>query len=262
MKIMLGVPCYGGNLHACCASSIIALHDKARRAGHSISTFWVWNESLIQRARNNTLSTFLDSDSDVLFFIDSDIEFNAQAAVAMLEDAHYLSTSEGLSKLFGHVVPPIVGGSYPSKRIDPGAFASNLDAGLSPEEAIAMAAKQTIHADISSPADMVEALYTDKGTYIEVKHLPTGLMAISRGAAQAYLELVKPAEYEQDGQLRADWFACDVAEVGAAKTKVLLSEDYSFCRRYTDHGGKVLVCTDMIGAHYGSMMFGKKPVQT
>ena len=260
MKVMLGVPCYGGNLHACCASSIIALYDKTRRAGHSLSTYWVWNESLIQRARNNALSSFLSSDADVLFFIDSDVEFSPQKATHMLEDAHYFSTSEGLSRLHGHVVPPIVGGSYPSKRIDPDSFADGVALGMAPAEALATSAKQTIYADIKSSADMVNAVYTDTSTYFEVEHLPTGLMAISRRAALAYLELVKPARYQQDGELRADWFACDVAEVGEAKTPTLLSEDYSFCRRYIDKaGGKVLVCTDLIGAHYGSMMFGKKP---
>lgn len=38
----------------------------------------VWNESLIQRARNNIATTFLETDFQKLMFVDSDIEFRTE----------------------------------------------------------------------------------------------------------------------------------------------------------------------------------------
>ena len=73
--MMIATPCYGGQVTAHYARSMIQLSEALQEFGIYWEYDQLWNESLIQRARNAHAQAFLESDHDFLFFIDADIEF-------------------------------------------------------------------------------------------------------------------------------------------------------------------------------------------
>jgi len=81
--------------------SILKLQETLITAKFEHDFLVIENESLIQRARNNAVTTFLETDFERLLFIDSDIEF----------------TPEDVSKLWNMNCDVAVG-CYPMKRLD------------------------------------------------------------------------------------------------------------------------------------------------
>jgi hypothetical protein len=65
--------------------SLVALNGLAHALGFEVATHVIWNESLIQRARNNHVTAFMDTpDATHLMFIDSDVQFSAASILRML----------------------------------------------------------------------------------------------------------------------------------------------------------------------------------
>jgi hypothetical protein len=86
MNIMIGTPMYGGVCYGNFMTSIFGLHEILVQNGHAMSLKFLYNESLIQRARNLIANSFLqDPDSDILLFIDADIEFDPVEVYEMLK---------------------------------------------------------------------------------------------------------------------------------------------------------------------------------
>ena len=101
-KLFVGMPCYGGMMTGMTAKSLLDLQTLMTQYGVEVKFSFLFNESLIQRARNYIVDEFLNrSDSTHLMFIDADIAFNPQDIVAML----------ALDK-------EIIGGPYPKKSIE------------------------------------------------------------------------------------------------------------------------------------------------
>jgi hypothetical protein len=82
LKVMIGTPCYGGQLTEAYLHGIMDLTRVAAQNNFQVHLNTIGNESLITRARNTLVSQFLDYDEKEpdrfthLFFIDSDIGFN------------------------------------------------------------------------------------------------------------------------------------------------------------------------------------------
>ena len=84
-KIFIATPCYGNMLMAPYVSSLLSTTKLLDQKGIGYTTHFMGNESLVQRARNIIAQKFLNSDCTHLLFIDSDIEWNAQAVVDLLD---------------------------------------------------------------------------------------------------------------------------------------------------------------------------------
>ena len=83
-KIFIGTPMYGGN---CSGSYTKACTDLALMAGANgidVRFYYLFNESLIQRARNYVVDEFLRSDCTHLVFIDSDIAFDPRDVLGLI----------------------------------------------------------------------------------------------------------------------------------------------------------------------------------
>ena len=101
--VQFALPCYGGILHECVATSLIKFAIYAQRLGMAFSLDTMINESLVQRARNHLSAKFLENGvATHLMFIDSDIGFEP----------------EHIFKLILHD-KDIVGGLYPKKTLPP-----------------------------------------------------------------------------------------------------------------------------------------------
>ena len=65
-------------VHSAHFRSCLDLKESLTQVGLKHDWLVMWNESLIQRARNNMVRDFLKTDFQALFFIDSDISFDAE----------------------------------------------------------------------------------------------------------------------------------------------------------------------------------------
>lgn len=83
--LFLGVPAYGGMTHGIFTRSLADLSSKCAQYGIQLQIYFLFNESLVQRARNYCCSEFVARSKATHFmFIDADIGFDAQDVLGML----------------------------------------------------------------------------------------------------------------------------------------------------------------------------------
>lgn len=109
-KIFLATPMYGGQCHGMYTKSIADLAKICQAYEVDLKLFYLFNESLITRARNYCVDEFVRSDYTHLMFIDSDIGFDPNdvltlATLADPEDENPETRKE------------IICGPYPKKTI-------------------------------------------------------------------------------------------------------------------------------------------------
>ena len=101
-KLFVATPMYGGQCTGMYMKSCLDLQGVMSQYGVETKFSFIFNESLIQRARNYLTDEFLHrSDCTHMLFIDADIAFNPQDVVALL------ALDKG-----------IIGGPYPKKSIE------------------------------------------------------------------------------------------------------------------------------------------------
>ena len=82
-KIMIATPMYGGQCAGIYTKSSTDLAAAALKYGVECRFFFLFNESLITRARNYLVDEFMRSDCTHLMFIDSDIGFDPTDVLAL-----------------------------------------------------------------------------------------------------------------------------------------------------------------------------------
>ena len=100
-KLFVATPMYGGQCVGLYMKACLDLQAICVRYGMEVRFSFLFNESLITRARNYLVDEFLRSGFTHLLFIDSDILFNPEDVLALL----------GLDK-------DVIGGPYPKKSIN------------------------------------------------------------------------------------------------------------------------------------------------
>ena len=105
-KVFLATPMYGGMCHGLYTKSLMDTTALCMTHGLQLQIYYMFNESLITRARNYCVANFLKSDSEYLLFIDSDIAWNAMDLVYMW---HLLTENPEQYK--------VLCGLYPKKTI-------------------------------------------------------------------------------------------------------------------------------------------------
>src|SRR4051812_42718694 len=83
-SIFLAAPMYGGMATGPFLKSLLDLQGKCNQYGIGIVFYFLFNESLITRARNYLADEFLRSKCTHMMFIDADIDFKAMDVIAML----------------------------------------------------------------------------------------------------------------------------------------------------------------------------------
>ena len=112
-KIFVATPMYGGQCAGYYTQSIMELNILLQKSGVEAQYSFMFNESLITRARNALTNGFLKSGCTHLLFIDSDIKFRATDIMAMLE-----------------ADKDIICGIYPKKEINWDSVKKAMDAGV------------------------------------------------------------------------------------------------------------------------------------
>ena len=83
-SVLVGTPSYDGRIDVCYAHSLRMTERQASMRGIDITPVYLSYDALVQRARNDLVQIALEGGFDDLFFIDSDMEWDADWALAIL----------------------------------------------------------------------------------------------------------------------------------------------------------------------------------
>ena len=244
-KVFVATPMYGGMAHGLYIKSCLDLQTTMARYGVETKFSFLFNESLITRARNYLVDEFLRSDFTHLLFIDSDIHYNPQDVIAML----------ALDK-------DVIGGPYPKKSMNWNniAQAARNHPGLEPRELENLVGDYVFNVVRGTKQFQV----TDP---LEVLEIGTGFMMVKREVFNKIEAAYPTIKYKPDhvGQANFDgsryihaYFdtVIDTADsMTGGGSERYLSEDYMFCQMWRKIGGQVWLCPWMKTQHIGTYAF-------
>lgn len=81
---MIGTPCYDGKVDVWYTNSLVNTIKMSKDYNIEITPLWVSFDALVQRARNDTISSAIEGNYDDLIWIDSDIEWNPEWVFKLL----------------------------------------------------------------------------------------------------------------------------------------------------------------------------------
>ena len=244
-KLFVATPMYGGQCAGMYTRSIADLSAFCARYQIPLQLYYLFNESLITRARNYCVDEFMRSDASHLMFIDSDIGFNPQDVIAMLalmdDDTPY----------------DVMGGPYPKKCISWEKIKAAVDKGFADEDPNNL--EKYVGDYVFNPKHSQKEI--PLGEPVEVLEIGTGFFMARRKTfdqyAKAYPELsykpdhVRTEHFDGSREIMA-YFDCIIDP----ESKRYLSEDYNFCYHAAKAGMKVWFCPWMKLQHVGSYVFG------
>ena len=247
-SIMVCTPMYGGACAGSYVGSLCDLTAKCLEHGIKMKAYFLFNESLITRARNYCVDEFLRSDFTHLMFIDSDIGFNADDVISMLalqgDETEY----------------DIMCGPYPKKCISWEKIKLAVDKGYADENPNNL--EKYVGDYVFNPRiNSVGETRIPLDRPVEINEGGTGFMMIRRSAFTKYAEAFPELKYLPD-HARSDHFDGS-REITAyfdtiidPVTRRYLSEDYMFCHNAIKIGMKVWLCPWMQLRHIGMYTFG------
>jgi hypothetical protein len=234
-NLTIGTPCFGGQLSWLYAVSLLKLQKNFTSRGWNINYLLQAGDALVTRARQTIVCHFLDNPQAThLLFVDADIGFEPEQVLRLLEfDAD------------------VVGAVYPAKQINWDQIPAAVQAGRSPLESAALS--------YVVERDAAEEVVT-RGGFLKSRYAGTGFLMIRRPALEAMIKHYPELRYTHehrghDPLIGSPWrsalFNCMIDQ----KTGYYLSEDFSFCRRWTDMGGEIWVDYTSRLNHVGLMVY-------
>ncbi len=247
-KLFVAAPMYGGQCSGMFARSIADLSALATHYGIQVRFYFLFNESLITRARNYCADEFLRSGDTHLMFIDSDIGFNARDVIALLA----LADNEDSSNEYD-----IIAGPYPKKCISWEKIKTAVDKGFADENPQNL--EKYVGDYVFNPVQGSTSI--PLGQPVEVLEAGTGFMMIKRETFLKFQEAYPEQMYTPD-HIRTEAFDGSRQIMAFFDTPICpetnryLSEDYMFCQWSRKAGMKVWFCPWMQLQHVGMYVFG------
>lgn len=246
-KIMVATPMYGGQCHGMYAKSCADLSKLCQAYEIDLKFFYLFNESLITRARNYCVDEFMRSDYTHLMFIDSDIGFDPHDVISLaaMMDPEDKSPKE------------IMCGPYPKKTIAWEKIKRAVDKGFADENPQNL--EKYVGDYVFNPADGSGSIRIDEPC--AVLEGGTGFMMIARSAFEKFSVAYPDYTYLPD-HVRTKHFDGS-REIGMyfqalidPKSRRYLSEDYMFCQYMNEIDVNTYLCPWMALLHTGSYTFG------
>jgi hypothetical protein len=244
-KILVATPMYGGMCGGQYTKSTADLAKLAMQYQMTIDFFYLFNESLITRARNYCADEFLRNEQYThLMFIDSDIGFNPNDVLSLAAIADPESDKD------------VICGPYPKKTISWEKIKLAVDKGFADENPHNLA--KYVGDYVFNPVEGATEIHIEEPC--EVMEGGTGFMMIQRKTFEKYTEAYPDLMYTPD-HVRSDNFdgtreiMCFFDALIDPKSKRYLSEDYMFCQWTRAIGLKVWMCPWMQMSHTGSYNF-------
>ena len=248
-KIMVCTPMYGGMCSGMYSKACCDLATLSTKYQMDLKFFYLFNESLIPRARNYLVDEFLRAEEYThLMFIDADIHF----------DPNDVLTLAALDK-------DIIGGPYPKKCIAWEKVRNSVDTGLADEDPTVL--EQYTGDYVFNPVENTHKIQVAEP--VDVLEIGTGFMLIKREVFDDFKEAYPQFTYTPDHN-RSEHFSGDreihayfdtvidsdayLGEI-SGKSNRYLSEDYFFCQFVRRLGYKIYLCPWMKLGHMGSYVF-------
>jgi hypothetical protein len=234
VNLVIATPCFGGQISVLYAASLFKLQKVIRSySGLNLKVLFKDGDALITRARASLISQFLDDPSAThLLFVDADIGFEAEQVLRLIECGADMCAAV-----------------YPIKRIDWEKVKRTIETAR-PDPAAA-ALKYVFEVD--DPNAVIA-----KAGFVKVRYAGNGFLMIRRQALQRMCAHYPQLQYKRDHSIDASTasdnrfalFECMIAEDGT-----YLSEDFAFCKRWTDMGGEIWADLGSKLSHVGPMAF-------
>lgn len=245
-KVMIGAPMYGGQCTGTFCKAMTDLSVMFTQAQIPWVPYFLFNESLITRARNYIASAFMNSDCTHLMFIDSDIGFSPQDVLALLHLSHQKDSPYD-----------IIGGPYPKKTISWEKVKAAVDKGAADTDPNELS--NYVGDYVFNPKAGTERI--PLGEPCEVLEIGTGFMMIRRNTFVKFQEAYPQYWYRPDHIRTAEFDGSKKimqffqAEIDP-KSERYLSEDYWFTQKAQEIGLRTWLCPWMSMTHMGSYLFG------
>jgi hypothetical protein len=234
INLVVATPCFGGQISVVYAASLLRLEKRLKAfRGVDLKVLFKDGDALITRARASLVAQFLDDPAAThLLFIDSDIGFEPEQALRLIQCGADMCAAV-----------------YPIKRLDWDKVRKTM-AAARPDPAAA-ALKYVFEVDDPNAV-------TEKGGFVKVRYAGTGFLMIRRGVLERMCGRYPQLQYQRDHSIDATssshhrfaLFECMIADDGT-----YLSEDFAFCKRWTDMGGEIWADLDSKLSHVGPMAF-------
>lgn len=223
-KVFIGTPSAGGHVKAEYNGSLARMIARLERSGIQTDFQNIDGpDSAIQR--DGIVQKFLASDFTHLLQTDSDMMFPPDLCGRML----------AFDK-------PVIGAIYTRRIFNIVQMRDLMQSGTSFDDAYSMAHVFNIEL-------LNNTISINQDGFGRVAKVGTGFMLIRRDAFEAMKAKVEPYQSESltvGGSALLAYFR----RIGA------LSDDFSFCKRWTDHGGEVWACDDPQVRHIGDFQYG------
>ncbi len=214
-SIFCALPAFGHQVNSQTTTSLVALTQRLTLEGIPFAIGAISHPDIAD-LRNVFATTFYDClDATHLLFVDADMQFEPELVLDMLR-----------------ADVPLVGAIYPKKRLPISYVGSALDPQAEPE-----------------------------GNLLELEGLGCGVMLIRRDCIENIIAKGN-VEIEEDPL----GVAADMVKAHGA-TRIIrlfdlikdgkrrLSEDFSFCKRHRDSGGRVMAIINHVTCHLGMYQF-------
>ena len=244
--IFIATPCYGGQIGEPYFRSMLKFAMLCNKYNIKYTVSTLANESLIPRGRNTLVSFFMENkDATHLFFIDADIEFNAED---LLRQVAYDKD--------------IVVGAYPKKALNWNSIISaarNPDLDETAESIEGHSTNYVVNFDFlkdedGKPVPQIQI----QDNLVKLKDAGTGFMCIKKECIQKMFDNYPDLKYNNDINVDQKFekhmyalFDCIIDP----ESRRYLSEDYTFCRYWQNLGGDVFLDPRTALNHVGHYTF-------
>jgi len=223
-KIMVCTPCHSDvSMHY--TQAVLKFQLECMKRNIMVS-FSLLKSSLVTQGRNLCVAEFLNhkDNYDYLLFIDSDISFKPETIFKMID-----------------ADKDIIACPYPMKMFETDKMWKKIK-----ETDMVKSEKDLLSSGYMYPIKIGKnELIVDKGV-MEVTHAPTGCMLIKRNvidkliAKHPELEIYQPTVINGKETKKENFYNL-FDTLHDLETKRYFGEDFGFCQRWTDIGGKVYV---------------------
>ena len=231
VKLFLSTPCYGGLCLEPFLTSILRLQILLMKEKVELLLDTTENESLVHRARNVSVGRFMQkTDADLFMFVDADVHFDPESVVRLINSGHDISVA-----------------CYPKKIVMWDQARDRLASG-----------------DNRNPAMLASSLVVNFGAhsrpiengFVEILDGPTGFMMIKRNVFERMEKHFPELDCVNDHQNRDfdKYHACFDCMIDPVSRRYL-SEDYAFCRRWQQMGGRIFADVHTTLGHVGNLPF-------
>jgi hypothetical protein len=234
VNLVVATPCFGGQISALYAASLLKLQKLVRSySDFNIKILFKDGDALITRARASLVAQFLDDPSAThLLFVDADIGFEPQQVLRLIECGADMCAAV-----------------YPIKRIDWSKVKETIATGRPNPAAAAL--------QYVFEVDDLNAVI-EKAGFLKVRYAGTGFLMIRREALERMCAHYPQLRFKRDHSVDAATESSNrfaLFETMIDESGTYLSEDFAFCKRWTQMGGEIWADLDSKLAHVGPITF-------